>query len=119
MKPPAIMALNETFNPKNKTTKHDESGQVFTEVSCPGGPMTSDWEWKTQGSSREALRSVSSYTGCSSLVNMAVRSALSHSKSISAETLKELPWEIASLLWESLVASYARSWHLAGTDKAD
>lgn len=73
--------------------------------------MTLDWEWKTQGSSREALRSVSSYTGCSSLVNMAVRSALVHSVSIDAESLEGLPWEVASLLWESLVASYARSWH--------
>ena len=69
--------------------------------------MTLDWEWKTQGSSSEALRSVPSYTGCSSLVNMAVRSTLVHSISINAETLEELPWEVASLLWESLVASYA------------
>ena len=81
--------------------------------------MTLDWEWKTQGSSREKLRSVSSYTGCSSLVNMAVRSALVHSISITAETLEGLPWEIASRLWEQLVASYARSWHLAGAKKAN
>lgn len=113
------MEFNKTFSPKNKTIKHDESGQVFTQVSCPGGPMTSDWEWRTQGSSSEAIRSESSYIGCSSLVNMSVRSALVHSKSITAETLEELPWEIASLLWERLVASYARSWHLSGTYKAN
>ena len=81
--------------------------------------MTLDWEWKTQGSSREELRSISSYTGCSSLVNMAVRSALVHSISITAETLEGLPWEVASLLWEHLVASYARSCHLAGTRRAN
>ena len=28
---------------KDKAIKHDDSGQVFTEISCPGGPMTSDW----------------------------------------------------------------------------
>ena len=119
MKPRVFMASNKTFSPNNRTIKHDESGQVFTEVSCPGGPMTLDWEWKTQGSSKEELRSVSSYTGCSSLVNMAVRSALVHSISLTAETLEGLPWEIASRLWEHLVASYARSWHLAGAKKAD
>ena len=81
--------------------------------------MTLDWEWKTQGSSREPLRSVSSYTGCSSLVDTAVRSALVHSISITAEILEELPWEVARLLWERLVATYARSWHLAGTKKAN
>ena len=81
--------------------------------------MTSDWEWETEGSSGEALRSVSSYTGCSSLVDTAIRRALVHSISITAETLEEIPWEVASLLWERLVASYARSWHLAGTKKAN
>ena len=70
--------------------------------------MTLDWEWKTQGSSREALRSLSSDSGCSSLVSMAIRSALVHSTSITAESLEGLPWEVASLLWERLVASYAR-----------
>ena len=110
---------NDTFSPNNTTIKYDESGQVFTEFSCAGRPMTLDWEWKTQGSSREQSRSVSSYTGCSSLVNMAVRSALVHSISITAETLEGLPWEVASLLWEHLVASYARSWHLACTRRAN
>ncbi|KAL6721117.1 hypothetical protein ACLMJK_000217 [Lecanora helva] len=28
---------------REKTTKYDDSGQVFTEVSCRGTPMTSDW----------------------------------------------------------------------------
>ncbi|KAF6219327.1 hypothetical protein HO133_005152 [Letharia lupina] len=36
---------------------------------------------------------------------MAIRSALSHSFNITAESLEGLPWEVASLLWERLVAS--------------
>ncbi len=89
------------------TIKHDESGQVFTEVSCSGGPMTLDWVWKTQGSSREAARLGSSDSGCSSLVNMAIRSALSQSFNLTAESLEDLPWDIAKLLWERLISSYA------------
>lgn len=69
--------------------------------------MTLDWVWKAQGSSREAARFRSLGPGCSSLVNMAIRSALIHSININAESLEGLPWEVAKLLWESLVASYA------------
>lgn len=70
--------------------------------------MTLDWVWKTQGSSREAARLRSSGSGCSPLGNMPIRSALGHSFNITAESLKGLPWEVASVLWESLVASYAQ-----------
>ena len=70
--------------------------------------MTLDWVWKTQGSSREAARIRSSDPGCPSLVNMAIRSALSQSFNISAESLEGLPWEVANLLWERLVALYAQ-----------
>lgn len=97
-----------------RATKHDESGQVFTEVSRPGGPMTRDWVWKTQGSSREVARFRSSGPGCASLVDMAIRSALLDSINITADDLN-LPWEVAKLLWASLVASYALiltlDWH--------
>lgn len=99
----------------HRATKHDESGQVFTEVSRPGGPMTLNWLWKTQGSSREAVRFRSPGPGCASLINMAIRSALVHSINITTESLENLPWEVAKLLWESLVASYALimtlEWH--------
>lgn len=30
---------------RNVATKHDDSGQVFTEVLCSGGPMIADWVW--------------------------------------------------------------------------
>ena len=69
--------------------------------------MTLDWVWKTQGSSRDAARFRSLGPGCSSLVNMAIRSALIHSFHVSAECLEGVPWEVGKLLWESLVASYA------------
>ena len=89
---------------KHSVIKHDESGQVFSEISCPGGPMTSDWLWQTQG---EAARFRPSGPGCSSLVDMAIRSTLSHSSNITAESLQGLPWKVAELLWVRLVASYA------------
>ena len=86
--------------------KHDESGQVFTEVSCPGGPMTLDWVWKTKGSLGEAAHFRPSGAGCSSLVEMSIRSAVTYSFNITAESLQGLPWEVAHLLWERLVALY-------------
>ena len=77
--------------------------------------MTLDWVWKTRGSSRDAARFRSPGPGCASLVNMAIRSALIHSINITAESFEGLPWEVAKLLWESLVASYAfiltLDWH--------
>ena len=68
--------------------------------------MTLDWVWKAQGSSSEAARPRSG-PGCSSLVDTAIRSALGHSFNITAESLEGLPWKVAQLLWERLVASYA------------
>ena len=69
--------------------------------------MTADWVWKTKGSSRLAGRFRSMGPGCSSLVDMSIRSALCNCFNITAESLREVPWEIASLLWRRLVASYA------------
>lgn len=101
-----VFIAPNTYHDTNRITlKHDESGQVFTEISCPGGPMTLDWVWKTQGSSRGATRVRSSGPGCSSLVNMAIRSALTYSFNITAESLEGLPWEVANLLWERLISS--------------
>lgn len=93
--------------PKKAASKHDDSGQVFTEISCPGGPMTADWAWKTRGSSREAGSFRSLGSGCSSLVNMAIRCALFHSYDITAESLVGVPWEVASHVWQRLIDSYA------------
>lgn len=69
--------------------------------------MTSNWVWETQGGSRKSVRSGPSGHGCSSLMDMAIRSTLSHSFNITAESLEGLPWKVANLLWESLAASYA------------
>jgi len=91
---------------KKGAPQHDESGQVFTEVTCRGGPMTADWVWKTKGSLREAGRFRSLGPGCSSLFNMAIRSTLRNSFNITTESLKEVPWEVAGPLWQRLMASY-------------
>lgn len=115
----SFIAPQRYYDSYNATIKHDESGQIFSEFSCPGGPMILEWVWKTQGSSKEAARSRSSDTGCSSLAKMAIRSILGHSIHITSESLEGLPWEVASPLWESLVASYGLSRRLTGTNEAN
>lgn len=87
-------------------TGYDESGQVFTETKCYGGPMTADWFWKPKGSSKKARRFRSRGPGCSSLVDVAVRSVLANSYSITPASLEGVPWELASMLWQRIVASY-------------
>ena len=88
------------------TTGYDESGQVFTETKCYGGPMTADWFWKTKRSPGKARRFRSRGPGCSSLVDVAVRSVLDNSYSITPESLDGLPWELASVLWQRIVTLY-------------
>ena len=87
-------------------TKHDESGQVYTEVSCRGGPATADWKWRTKGSTREHGIYRSLGPGCSSLYDTSVRSCLLNSRDITAETLREVPETIGIVLWNRIVAAY-------------
>lgn len=94
------------YDSNQRATKHDDSGQVFTEVTCKGSPMIADWVWKTKGSSREAGRFRSIGPGCASLVNMAIRKVLKHSYDITPDSLRGLPWSIGKVLWQSVVASY-------------
>ena len=68
--------------------------------------MTADWFWKTKGSPREAGRFKLRCTGCSSLVNMAIRSVLYNSYSITSESLEGVPWELARVLWQRILVSY-------------
>ena len=89
-----------------ESTGYDESGQVFTEIKCYGGSRTADWFWKTKESPIKARRFRSKGPGCSSLVNMATRSVLENSYSITPESLEGVPWELASVLWHRVVASY-------------
>jgi len=91
--------------------KYTDSGQIYTEVTCPGGPMTADWVWKTRGSTEEQGRFRSRGPGCSTLYNMAIRSCLRNSFSITAESLEELPWEVGGVLWDRLKAAYATLWN--------
>ena len=68
--------------------------------------MTADWFWKTKGCPRNARKFRSRGPGCSSLVDVAVRSVLDNSYSITPESLEGVPWELASVLWQRIVASY-------------
>ena len=90
----------ETTQSTNGTRSFaEQSGLVYTEYTCNGSPMTADWTWKTRGSTHEHGRFRSPGPGCSSLFNMATRSALLHSFSITPESLETLPWRVGQLLW--------------------
>lgn len=108
--------LKITSRPKTATDHHrstkafdQESGQVYTETSTRECSMTADWAWKTIGSSRDARRFRSRGPGCSSLTNMAIRSALVNSLSITPENLKTVPWQVGKSLWKRIVTSYVES----------
>ena len=68
--------------------------------------MTADWLWQTKGNPTEARNYRSRGAGCSSLVDMAIRSVLYNSYSITPESLEGVPWELASVLWQQIVLSY-------------
>lgn len=91
----------ETSRPGNnqKPKFAGDSGLVYTEYTCNGSPMTPDWTWKTRGSSHEHGHFRSLGPGCSSLFNMAARSALLNNFSITPESLETLPWRVGQLLW--------------------
>ncbi|KAL9127182.1 MAG: hypothetical protein Q9217_003890 [Psora testacea] len=87
------------------TTSYNESGQVYTETICAGGPMTADWLWKTTGSTRKQGRYRSQGPGCSPLSNMTIRSVLKNSYMLTSQSLEGLPWKLGRLLWQRLVQS--------------
>ncbi len=95
-------------------TKHDESGQVYTEVSCRAGPMIADWKWRTIGSALQYRTFRSPGPGCSSLYDMSMRSCLFSSIDITSETLEEIPERIGLALWNQIVTVYVRRtpWYL-------
>ncbi|KAL9635340.1 MAG: hypothetical protein Q9164_003521 [Protoblastenia rupestris] len=86
-------------------TNYDDSGQVYTETTCASGPMPADWVWKTRGSTSEHSRYRSRGRGCSCLFNMAIRSVLTNSYTLAAESLEGLPWELGRKLWQRIVRS--------------
>ncbi len=68
--------------------------------------MTADWFWKTKRSPRKAVKFRPRGAGCSPLIDMAIRSVLYNSYSITPESLEGVPWELARVLWQRIVASY-------------
>ena len=86
-------------------TGHDEAGQVFTETIRAGRSMTAEWKWRTKGSTRIHGRFRSEGPGCSTLIDMAVRSCLMYSYDITSEVLEEVPEYIGRVLWSHIVAA--------------
>lgn len=71
--------------------------------------MTSEWVWKTLGSSRESGRFQSLGPGCASLSNMAIRSVMVNLMSVTVENLQGVPWQVGKKLWERI-----RKWYVLG-----
>ena len=86
-------------------TKHDESGQVFTEVRCQGSPMTTDWKRKTVGSALAYNSFRSRGSGCPSLYDMSIRSCLFNSVHITPDVLDEIPEPLGMALWSCIVTA--------------
>lgn len=85
---------------KDSLKKFDaDSGQVYSEVTCRMGPMSADWVWKTKGSTESARRFRSIGPGCASLENMAIRSVVANSSSLTPEAMQDIPWLLAQKIW--------------------
>ena len=91
------------------TSYDKDSGQVYTETVCKAGPMTADWIWGTRGSTHKYKHYKSRGLGCSPLIQMTIRSFLLHSSTLTSSSLEGLPWELASILWSSLVEARLES----------
>lgn len=89
-------------------TFSQESGQVYVETHQRGGPMTSEWVWKTLGSSQESGRFRSLGPGCASLSNMAIRSVMVNMMSVTVENLQGVPWQVGKKLWDRI-----RKWYVS------
>lgn len=70
--------------------------------------MTSEWVWKTLGSSQESGRFRSLGPGCASLSNMAIRSVMVNIMSVTVENLQGVPWHVGKKLWDRIRKWYVR-----------
>lgn len=68
--------------------------------------MTSEWVWKTLGSSQESGRFRSLGPGCASLLNMAIRSVMVNMMSVTVENLQGVPWHVGKKLWNRIQKWY-------------
>lgn len=71
--------------------------------------MTSEWVWKTLGSSQESGRFRSLGPGCASLSNMAIRSVMVNMMSVTVENLQGVPWHVGKKLWDRIQKWYVRN----------
>ena len=85
---------------KHSKRKFDvDSGQVYSELTCRMRPMSADWVRETQGSTKGVRRFRSIGPGCASLENMAIRSVVANSSSLTPESMQDIPWLIAQKIW--------------------
>jgi hypothetical protein len=85
------------------------TGQVYGETSISVRSMVKKWDWTEQtcGGRRKNPRIYrNSGTGSSSLIAMAVRSCVWHIEKFDPETFMHLPWVIAKLIYQKLLAKW-------------
>lgn len=76
--------------------------------------MTSEWVWKTLGSSQESGRFRSLGPGCASLSNMAIRSVMVNMMSVTVENLQGVPWHVGKKLWDRIRKWYVQKIFFSG-----
>lgn len=64
--------------------------------------MSTPWVQETIGCTNDARRFRSIGPGCASLEDMAIRSVVANSSSLTAEAMQEIPWLIAQKIWLEL-----------------
>lgn len=74
--------------------------------------MTSEWVWKTLGSSLQESGRFQSLLlakgpGCASLSNMAIRSVMMNMMSVTVDSLRGVPWHVGKKLWDRI-----RKWYV-------
>ena len=83
----------------------DASGQIYHETTF-AARSSSDTLWFKRGKAEAvAGRRATSTIGHSRLFELALRSAIVNSSSITADVLDGMPWNIARQIWETVLAS--------------
>ena len=83
----------------------ESSGQIYDETTL-AAPSSSDALWFKRPKS-QAVRGRRMVTGAQPprLFDLALRSAIANSSSITAESLDGVPWKIARQIWKAIVDS--------------
>jgi len=83
-----------------------EPPYTSADMACIIGLVRPGWEWKARGRTKDIALYKSPGPGCSTLLDMAIRTACLNINDMTAETLRGVEWQIGKQLWKKLVAKY-------------